>query len=276
MFKDILAYLPPDNRAQAIIDCAVSLAHRLDAHLDGIAVVEALVNRDIPVGATSAALELVLQYEAGMKQCAQALRRFETAAKAAGVSCATRAVCDTPDPVDLKLLQASRLYDLAIVIRPERSQAKLDHALCEAVLFDSGRPMLIVPGMHRGALDLDHISICWNGGRQAARAVHDALPLLRQARTIDIIAVNEDDVSGATCSEALASHLHRHQLSAHVRRLRSASSDVSSTILLAVADAGSHVLVMGCDGYARYKEFRLGEVTHGIIDMTTIPAFVAN
>jgi len=276
MLKDIIAYLPADDRAKAIIDCAISLALRFDTHLDGIAVAGGMADREIPIGATSAALELVLQYEAGIKRCTSVLRLFELAAKEAGVAYDTKAVCDAHDVIDPKLLQISRLYDLSIVVQPKSSNARLDHAMCEAVLFDSGRPMLMVPALYRGPFDLSHVSICWDGGRRAARAVHAALPFLQQAGTIDIVAVNESDRNSATSCDALATHLARHRLNVRIQRLEADRSNVHTAILLAAANAASCLLVMGGHGYAKYKDFVLGEVTCGIFKAMTIPAFVSN
>jgi hypothetical protein len=65
--------------------------------------------------------------------------------------------------------------------------------LPETEMFNSGRPMLMVPYIYRGLLKLDRIMICWDGGRPAARAVHDAMPLLHQAEAIDVVTVNEDE-----------------------------------------------------------------------------------
>ena len=76
----------------------------------------------------------------------------------------------------------ARRFDLSIVGQAEPDQAALDGLIVEAALFDSGRPMLVVPYIQRNGLRLDRMLLCWDGSRSAARAAADALPLLRRAK----------------------------------------------------------------------------------------------
>ena len=274
MFRDILAFMPADERSQTVTDCAVALARMFDAHLDGVAVSCATSDQDSLLGATSITLELVLRYEAGMESRAAALNQFKSAAEQAGLVCSVKSICTTPDPFDPKISRASRLHDLTIIMQPETSG--LDYSLTEAVLFNSGRPILMLPRDHRGPVNLEHIAICWDGGRPAARAVQDALPLIRIASTIDIIAVDEEDIGGPTCSDALARYLQRHELRAQIRRPDSNGHTIHDTLLREAERSGSHLLVMGGHGYHRYGEFVLGEVTRGMMGSTTMPAFLSH
>ena len=97
----------------------------------------------------------------------------------------------------------SRLYDLNIVAQPDRSNPSQTDFLSEAVLFGSGRPMLMIPYITRAPIKTDRVLICWDGGIPAARAVYDAMPFLRKAKTIDVVAVNEKE-------DASAKHRRRH------------------------------------------------------------------
>ena len=142
------------------------------------------------------------------------------------------------------------------------------------MLFDSGRPVILLPLEHRGGIDLDRIAICWDGGRYAARAVHDAMPLLENARSIDIIAVNEDD-NLDTSSEALAIHLTRRQLGSTVRRLSSDLIGIHKAILSVIADAGSGLVIMGGYGHSKAGRFVLGGVTRDAFENMTVPTFIS-
>jgi hypothetical protein len=274
--KDILAYVPPDQRADDIIDCAVSIARMFDAHIDGIALIGHSTDPQMLVGASSSALEIVMNFETAMSCCVRALHQFEIAAQHAGIVYGTKAICDRSESVDRKLCHASRLYDLSIVMQPQVSNPNYDNALPEVVLFDSGRPMVMVPCIHRGPFRSDRIAICWDGGRSAARAVHDAMPLLRKAKAIDIIAVNENDPTGPMSSDALVGHLNRHQLGGRVQRLKSDHWSIHTTILSAAADAGSDLMIMGGYGHSKFGEFILGGVTRGIFESMTVPAFISH
>jgi nucleotide-binding universal stress UspA family protein len=123
----------------------------------------------------------------------------------------------------------------------------------------------MVPYIHRGPLKLDRILICWDGGRPAARAVHDAMPFLRRAKAIDIVSVNEDSATvGEASSEALQTHLARHDLSVEVQRTTADTANIFNVILSLAADKNTDLIVMGGYGHSKFREFVLGGVTRGI------------
>ena len=66
----------------------------------------------------------------------------------------------------------------------------------EAALFGSGRPVLVVPYIQSTGLKLDRVMVCWDGSRSAARAVGDAMPLLRRAGAVEVVTIELG--SGAT------------------------------------------------------------------------------
>ena len=273
-FKDILAHVPLDESAEGVIRSAVSMARLFTAHIDGVVAVEKTDSQQRPLGIGPIALQTVADFESTMRTAAQVLRKFETAAEKAALSYGKRVIADKADSIDRTLLRISRLYDLSIVVQPRLSPTAVREATLKAMLFDSGRPVILLPLEHRGGIDLDRIAICWDGGRYAARAVHDAMPLLENARSIDIIAVNEDD-NLDTSSEALAIHLTRRQLGSTVRRLSSDLIGIHKAILSVVADAGSGLVIMGGYGHSKAGRFVLGGVTRDAFENMTVPTFIS-
>src|SRR6516162_1506424 len=92
--------------------------------------------------------------------------------------------------------------------------------IIEAALFQSGRPVVVVPYIQRTGLTLDRVLLCWDEGRQAARAIADALPFLRRAKAVEVVTVTteplkSDDLPGAD----IAHHLARHDLKVDVKRI---------------------------------------------------------
>src|SRR5207344_2804439 len=83
----------------------------------------------------------------------------------------------------------ARRFDLSVVAQPEPNQPALSRVFVEAALFETGRPLLIVPYIHTAPLKLDRIMLCWDGSRSAARAVGDAVPFLLRANTAEITIV---------------------------------------------------------------------------------------
>jgi nucleotide-binding universal stress UspA family protein len=266
--------VPLDESAEGVIGLAVSMARHFHAHIDGIVAIERHNEQPSPVGIGAVALQAAATFESTMRTAAETLHKFETAANLAALSHGKRVIAEKADLIDLTLLRISRLYDLSIVVQPRWSPANERDAAPKAMLFDSGRPVILVPCRYRSDSDLGRVAICWDGGRYAARAVHDAMPLLEGARSIDIIAVNEND-NAETCSEALAIHLSRRQLTSTIRRLSSHAFNIQETILSMIADTGSNLVVMGGYGHSKAGRFVLGEVTRDVIENMTVPTFMS-
>ena len=133
--------------------------------------------------------------------------------------------------------QVARRFDLSIVGQPEPDTPVLDRLIVEAVLFDLGRPVLVVPYIQRAGLRLDHVMLCWDGSRSAARAAGDAMPFIRRSKLVQIVVVGSevaksDEIRGAD----IASHLARHGAKVELKRINTTETDVASIILSHAAD----------------------------------------
>jgi nucleotide-binding universal stress UspA family protein len=277
MPKDIVVHIPIDRSSEHIIDCAVSVASCFDAHLDGIACVYQSLDSVIAFEASAAAVAGATEYDTGVELATAALDRFEIAAGRAGIAHGVRTICNSPYPASQTPAETSRLYDLSVVAQPDHAMPSPNDRLPEAVLFSSGRPMLMVPYIHVGPLKLERVLICWDGGRPAARAIHDAMPFLHKAKIIDVVTVNGDDSMVSEVSAAsLIAHLARHNISAVVQQPTANASNIHNTILSLAADKSSDLLVMGGYGHSRFREFILGGVTRGMFESLTVPALIAH
>ncbi|MCG6205086.1 universal stress protein [Rhodopseudomonas sp. HC1] len=277
MLNDVVVHIPADRPADGLVDCAVSVAQAFDAHLDGFVCTYQPINPAIVVGASTAYYAAVNQYNTDNDEAAARLDQFEIAARAAAITHGARSVCDTPVLANESLSEISRLYDLSIVPQPDRAKPGHQDPLPESILFNSGKPMLMVPHIHKGPLHLNRVLICWDGGRPAARAVHDAMPFLRRAQTIDVLAVNEDaEETGQATTAALLAHLLRHDLAAAAHHFTAPPGNIHNTILSMAADSGADLLVMGGYGHSRLREFILGGVTRGIFKSLTLPALISH
>jgi hypothetical protein len=83
----------------------------------------------------------------------------------------------------------ARRFDLSVIGQPEPDKPALDRFIVEAVLFDSGRPVLIVPYIQSAGLKLGHVMVCWDGSRSAARAAADAMPFIVRAKAAEVVIV---------------------------------------------------------------------------------------
>jgi nucleotide-binding universal stress UspA family protein len=149
--------------------------------------------------------------------------------------------------------------------------------VAESTLFESGRPVVMVPYIQKAALKLDRVMVCWDGSRPAARAVADAMPLLERAGRVEVVIVaNErgknDEIAGADMGQ----HLARHGLKVDVQRITAGGIEVAETLLSHAADSGTDFMVMGGYGHSRLREFVLGGVTHSILRSMTVPALMSH
>lgn len=277
MIKDIAVHLPVDRPVEPALDCAISLAKMFAAHLRGFVATYQVINPGIPVGPSAARFALPTEYNTDCQAANDRLAKFEVAAKAARLTVTTGCVSDTPRIANHALAAASRLSALSIVMQPDRSHPSHDSALAETILLQSGRPMLLVPYIHRGPFKASRVLICWDGGRAAARALHDAMPILRKAQTIDAISIHHANApAGETSVEQLAIHLDRYGMSARVQHVIAEPADVHSTILSVAADCCSDYLVMGGYGHSQLGEWILGGTTREMFRSLTIPALMSH
>lgn len=275
MLKDIVVHIPVERPAEPVIDCALSVASMFGAHLDGVVCAYQTINPAMAVGPTAAAFALPTEYNTDPQLANSRLDQFVATAAQAGIPAGRGCVSDTPFLANRALAEVSRLYDLAIVAQADSSRPTHDGALPEAVLFGSGRQMLLVPYIHSGPLKTARALICWDGSSQAARAVHDALPFLERAQIIDVVSVN-GSAPRESSAATLISHLARRGLSAHLRQAVAESSNIHNVVLSLAADLGSDFLVMGGYGHSRLREIVLGGVTRGMLESLTIPALISH
>ena len=148
--------------------------------------------------------------------------------------------------------------------------------MIEGALFESGRPIIVVPYIQKEGLTLDRVLVCWDGGRTAARAIADALPFLMRAKAVELLIVTEprkqDEINGANMTE----HLARHGVSVALKRISRGDIDVQSAILSHAADSSANFIVMGGYGHSRLREFILGGVTRNMLTSMTVPVLMSH
>ena len=138
----------------------------------------------------------------------------------------------------------ARKFDPSVIAQPEPNQPALSRVFAEAALFETGRPLLIVPYIQAAPLKLDRIMLCWDGSRSAARAVGDAVPFLLQSKATEIVMVSGEPAKSNELPGAdIGHHLARHGIKAEVKVIASPEIDVADTIL--------SVREFACDGRLR-------------------------
>ena len=275
MIKDIIVNLglgPSDPAG----NYAVSVAEALDCHILGVAFVYEPVVPTSVMGAVPVDF-IEAQRAEGHKMAKAAVARFEQAAKRAGLSTETRILSASVTGAAARLGHMARRFDLAVVGQPERNKTMPEEVLVEAALFESGRPVIVVPYIQKAGIKFGHVMVCWDGSRAAARAIADAMPLLQKAKQVDVVIVasdrgKSDEIPGADIGQ----HLARHGLKVEVKRLTSPHIDVASTVLSYAADSSTDFIVMGGYGHSRLREFVLGGATRGMLSAMTVPTLMSH
>ncbi|MGB8895355.1 MAG: universal stress protein [Pseudolabrys sp.] len=257
-------------------DYAVSMGEVFGAHVLGVAVsYEPVIPGTVMGGIPPEIIES--QRTESNKKARAAIARFEQAAKRAGISMETRTISTSISGAADQIGHIGRRFDLIVVGQPGRKDSLPDEVIDEGVLFESGRPVIFVPFIQKGGVKLDRIMVCWDGSRAAARAIADAIPLLKKAKQVEVVIISDkpnkkDEVPGAD----LGQHLARHGLKVDVKRITSPDIDVPSTILSYAADSSADMIVMGGYGHSRLREFVLGGATRGLLESMTVPVLMSH
>ncbi len=275
MLKDIVVNLSGRAAQDFAADYATSIAATFGAHVAGIAFLYEPVIPDGTLGGIPVDL-IELQREENSKAANAAVGRFEAATKTAGVSAETRVLDATLGGAAALFGQIARRFDVAVVGQAQREHGASEELMIEGALFESGRPVVVVPYIQKQGLTLDRVLACWDGGRMSARAIADAMPFLERAKAVDIVIVTEerknDEITGANMTE----HLARHGVTANVKRIARGDLAIADVILDYAADSGADFMVMGGYGHSRLREFILGGVTRGILGSMTVPVLMSH
>lgn len=275
MIKDVVVNLAGRGAQDFAGDYAISIAKTLGAHVAGIAFLYEPVIPDGTLGGVPVEL-IEIQREENSKTAQAAVARFEAGTKASGVSAESRILDATFGGAPTLFGQIARRFDLSVVGQAQRDHGAAEELMIEGALFESGRPVVVVPYIQKQGLKLDRVLACWDGGRMSARAIADAMPLLAHAKAVDIVIIAEerknDEISGATMSE----HLARHGVTASIKRIARGGLGVEDVILDYVADSGADLVVMGGYGHSRLREFILGGATRGILAAMTVPVLMSH
>ena len=274
--KDILLLLDLAEEAGPAAAVAVDLAARLDAHVTGVAlaidpIVPGFVAAPIPVELIEAAREEAVKVAQG------ATRRFDDLAGRAGVSRETRIAEVLMGGAPDSLLANCRLTDLVVIGQEDSSKPEaMRTELIEAALFEGTAPVLVVPYITRGAVSTDKVMIAWDGSRTASRAVHAALPILAQAKSISVVMVGSAMDQPGEPGADLATYLARHGLAVEIDTIPAPATGVADALLNHAADRGFDMVVMGGYGHSRVREFLFGGATRDILAAMTVPVLMAH
>ena len=278
--KNLLVSLNDYDMHARLSDFAAALAGKHGAHLNGVYVVPAL--RLYPVVTVHIPPDVLeAQRKAFHKRGEEVGAAFRQACRTAGVECDwhlhesfTPLVADT-------VIGMGRMHDLIITGQPPHEEEPDQEAdFADRLVMESGRPVLFVPRTGEAKAQFDHIVVGWNGTREAARALHDAMELLKRANRVDLVRVDgvpEEGEEEALDVETLVDLLRRHAVSARASIIPQDGHADPGAALMAHADAQrADLLVMGAWGHSRLREYVFGGATRHVLQEMSRPVLMSH
>lgn len=274
---DILVHVDQSPRALMRLDIAAELARQHGAHLTALQVLDVA----LPVmamgdgGGGAVIAELMEQMRQSALAAGVKLKvAFEAALARDGIMGEWRQVEGTTQEI---LALHGRYADLLVLGQddPESDSA----GLLEAMVFDCGQPVLAIPFAGSFKTIGKRVLVGWNASREAARALHDALPLIAKAETATVFLANPKRGLGGHGEEPgadIARHLARHGMKVEVAKAVADDVPDSALLLNHASDMGADLLVMGAYGHSRLREFILGGMTRSLLREMTVPVLLSH
>ena len=277
-FKTILVHIDDSKCCKSRLDAAVRLAVDFRALLIGIYLEEAAAMT--PSVAAVLPSDIV---ERRRREVVDARHEAEQFFRRASAKAGLEA-CEWRAPVGAPLAAAvahGRCADLFVLGQrdPEDLGRPFGQELITTTIVSTGRPAMIVPYIGPRSTMGENVLVAWDGGREASRAVADALPLLARAKQVTVIAVDagtKADTVGSPAMSRLVAYLHAHGVAASVSRDDAEEISVGERVLSRAADLSSDLIVMGGYGHARLREFVLGGVTRTMLETMTVPVLMSH
>jgi len=277
-YKTILTHCNDMKRLSRLVGVAAPLAAAFGARLVGVSVIPPVAV--IPAGMPGAADVIVIDEHAKAYRAENPVMRraFEQAARAHDIVAEWREGDAGRSSVASVVMRHARTADLVVALQTASDwKGSLDLDIADRLALESGRPVLIVPNMGSHHAIPRRIVVGFTDRREATRAVFDALPLLQRADVVTVIEV--DPKPGAEIAEiraALRATLSLHGVICQEETVASRQGNVGDALLACCERMQADLLVMGCYGHSRLREFVLGGASRHLLAGMTLPVLMSH
>jgi len=276
MLKDILVPMTDTDGDRSALDVAIALAGAHQARVAALIPLQMGQPIAFEWGAIPANLYadfLSAERERGTRLAA-ATREIVKPSEGTEVR-----VVESMLPAQMVAVMHARHADLSVLAAPFGDSRNPMEDLAIELLMQSGRPVLLVPPNHVRRNSPLHAVIAWQPTKEATRAVHDALPLLRTYQTIDVLIVDPrsgEEGHGEQPGADIGAHLARHGLRVNVIVQPSMGETVEACILRYVFESGADLVVAGGYSHSRFREQILGGVTRTLLHGCPVPLLLSH
>jgi len=278
-YKTILAHCNDKARVKRVANVAAELARRFGAHLIGLSVSPPL--QHIPAGMPGAPDLIVddarrLAYQ---KDIPDLRHSFLETSRAHRVAAEWRERDADSASVARMVIASARRADLVVLAQRDHAWPNSAHLdVDDAVIMAAGRPVLLLPNDGSVSASARRVLIAWSDTREAGRAVFDALPLLQQAEAVRVISLGPDtpDANPDEADLDICTALVRHHVKCKATERIAAHADVGRSLTEQAIAQKADLLVMGCYGHSRLREFVLGGVSRYQLRHMIIPILMSH
>jgi nucleotide-binding universal stress UspA family protein len=273
-YKSMTVCLDNSAGSSRVLDFALNLAAQKNAHLTGLHLTYAPIILSDPYAVWE---PMMLEWEESAQTKQEHVReKFISAAAKAGVSADFSAYRST----DLQAVIAhARASDLTIVGQRNLgdSETDLGNNFPVSFVLKLGRPVLFIPTGSQASPKFNTIIVAWDGGREATRAMADAMPFLKLAERVKILSISErtDDDHDLPDID-IAAYLAKHDVKVEIERNENVHIAPAEWLLSKAANCGADLLVMGAYGHNRLTELILGGVTRSVMRQMTLPVLMSH
>ncbi|MGV1833186.1 universal stress protein [Rhizobium rhizogenes] len=277
-YKTILVILDTPDNAKVAVDFAAAFAKEHGAHIVGlhaeiVSTVPLVAPMEIPDPVAVQALQ-----DMAHSQAVEVEQLFRAKMEREGLDYEWRSFTSTVGYGSEPLIESARSADLLVAVQPDPSRSSDSNVDVESFLFESGRPVLMIPYILTQPKPIRRVLIAWNGSKEAARATFDAMPLLKAADTVEIFSVDTSESSKHSPTETsreIGATLARHGVRATLTTESCGGKTPSQVIENRLADNSIDLLVMGAYTHSWLWQLIFGGTTRTLLKSMTAMTLLA-
>lgn len=270
-YRSILVNIDIDGPIGPVLDMAIDLAVRCEAHLVGFSAAEAR----LPIAGAEGSMIAAEVWEHEKENIEHRLEELaaEFGRLAAGkVEAEWRGMSGEPTR---SLAHMARLADIIVTTAPNGASSGNAFRVVDpgSLALQAGRPVLIASGAAH--LVGKTVVVAWKDTREARRAAADAVPLLQLSEDVTVVTVDRDPNEAVRSSVAdVAAYLRRHGINARAEVLE--ARDESARLREFVTERRADLVVSGAYGHSRLREWAFGGVTRSLLNEVSLNRFMAS